>query len=323
MSISRTELQDAARKAFGEHGLAPDADKCWGLMADMGWLGMTVPEQFGGLGLGREAAGVIHMELGRALVPGPAIAQMLAITALTNADAAPNRDDLLDRAMAGEIFAASLNLSLSAVPDADKASHVLVLDKDSIALVALADAKITPRPTWDKSQRLFDIALSDNAPRIVLAEGTAARQLEARLRVQLSFALAADSLGGATAVLEQTIEYLRMRRQFDRPLAMFQALKHRCADLKTRIVAAEALLWAFAANAEDDVVAAGALKAHATQLYADVAEEAIQLHGGIGLTEEHHCHLFFKRALLNLNLGGSTDELEEAMGHRMLLERAV
>lgn len=323
MSITRVELQEAARKAFGEQGLAPDAEKCWVLMVEMGWLSMTVPEEFGGLGLGREAAGVIHMELGRALVPGPAIAQMQSITALTSAETVPNREDLLARALGGELFTASHDLSLSAVPDADRATHALVLQGDALMLAPLKGAEVTQRTTWDPTRRLFDVTLLPSNQHIVLAEGETAHALATKLKAQLLFALAADSIGGAAAVLDLAIDYLKVRRQFDRPLAMFQALKHRCADLQTRIVAAEALLWSCTAHPDEDVVIAGALKAHATQLYADVAEEAIQLHGGIGLTEEHPCHLFFKRAMLNLNLGGHTDQLEEAMGRRMLLEHTA
>lgn len=326
MSITRAELEDAARRAFGEDGLLPDADRSWALMAEMGWFAMTVPEHLGGLGLGREAAAVIHAELGRTLVPGPVIAQMMALTALCAADGLPERDDLLARAMGGEVFTASLVPSPSptstsiAVPDADRAGHMVVIEEDAVSLVSLERAAVTPRPTWDASRRLFDVSPDKAARRLVLAEGAAARALGARLQSQLFMAVAADSLGGAAAILEQTIEYLKVRRQFDRPLAMFQALKHRCADLQTRIMAARALLWSCAAEAGEDAIRAGALKAHAARLYADVAEEAIQLHGGIGLTEEHHSHLFLKRAMLNLSLGGSTDQLEEAAGRQALRE---
>lgn len=321
MSITRAELRDAARKAFGDGGPAANAKKSWGLMSEMGWLAMAVPEQLGGLGLGREAAGVIHVELGRALVPGPAIAQMMVITALCAAQAVPERDVLLARAIGGEMFTTSLAPSpyagsVLATPDADQASHILVMGEDIITLVPLnaPGVSVTPRPTWDQSRRLFDIAFTGAQDGLVLAKGNSAKALRAQLMTQLLFAIAADSVGGAAAILEQTIDYLKVRRQFDRPLAMFQALKHRCADLQTRLVAADALLWTFAAEAGDDVVGAGALKAHAAQLYADVTEEAIQLHGGIGLTEEHHCHLFLKRAMLNLSLGGSGDTWEETAG---------
>lgn len=70
MNMDRSELQDSARKAFGEAGLAPDTHASWTKLTDMGWFMMTVPEAQGGLGMGREAMGVIHYELGRALVPG-------------------------------------------------------------------------------------------------------------------------------------------------------------------------------------------------------------------------------------------------------------
>ncbi|HMO67566.1 MAG TPA: acyl-CoA dehydrogenase family protein [Novosphingobium sp.] len=115
-----------------------------------------------------------------------------------------------------------------------------------------------------------------------------------------------------------TIEYLGMRKQFDRPLAMFQALKHRCADLKTRIVAAEALLWNRANAADATATDLGALKSHAAQVYQLVTEEAIQLHGGIGLTEEYQIHLFMKRALLNAQLCGGTEHWQEKAGRQAL-----
>ena len=101
------------------------------------------------------------------------------------------------------------------------------------------------------------------------------------------------------ALFDMTVEYLQTRRQFGRPLAMFQALKHRCADLKTQIAAAEALFWRLAdegnRTAFDPLVEAGALKSQAAAAYSLVAEEAIQLHGGIGLTAEHP---FFPRELI-------------------------
>jgi alkylation response protein AidB-like acyl-CoA dehydrogenase len=116
-----------------------------------------------------------------------------------------------------------------------------------------------------------------------------------------------------------TIDYLKTRRQFDRPLAMFQALKHRVADLKIAHSAAEALLWNRAIGAPT-LAEIGALKAHCTTAYLRIAEETIQLHGGIGLTQEHPCHLFLKRAFLNCALGGDPDYWEEQAG-RFAMEK--
>jgi alkylation response protein AidB-like acyl-CoA dehydrogenase len=326
MSMTRAELQDSARKAFGEGGLAADADKSWSLIAEMGWLMMAVPEEQGGLGLGREATGVIHTELGRALVPGPAIAQMLVIEALSAADGLAERDDLLARAIGGEVMTASLattgSTRLSCVPDADRASHILVVEPARVTLVPMANVEITPRDTWDKTRRLFDVRLPETPNGLVLAKDDAAAALADRLEAQLLFALAGDSLGGADAILELTIDYLKLRHQFSRPLALFQALKHRVANMKTWLAASDALFWSRATDSSAALVELGALKAHATSVYRIIAEDAVQLHGGIGLTMEHHCHLFLKRAMLNCALGGDNDLWEEQAGRQALTASA-
>lgn len=313
MSMTRSELQDAAAKAF-DGDLTPDAAQSWSLITDMGWLMMAVPEDQGGLGLGREAVGVIHQALGRTLVAGPTIAQMLVIEALSGT----GQDELLGRAMAGEVMTASLSEGLTAVPDADRASHLLFIEPERVALLPMQGLGLTARATWDKTRRLFDVDTGEQQG-IVLAQGEAAVALVDRLSALRSLALAADSLGGADAALRMTIDYLETRRQFDRPLALFQALKHRVADMKTALVAAEALFWARADDPDADAISMGAMKAHAAGVYRLIAEEAIQLHGGIGLTMEHPCHLFLKRATLNAALGGDADHWEEAAGRRMLV----
>ena len=304
MSINRLELQDSARKAFGENGLVPDAARSWTNLSDMGWFVMTVPEAQGGLGMGAEAAAAIHFELGRALVPGPAIAHMLVIEAL----AATGKDELLERAMSGEVMTTDLCHAL----DADTASHILLVSDDRIAIACVAS--VAPQRSWDETRHLFH-AVADNET--VLATGKDAKALAERLRASLLLMLSADSLGGAGAALAMTIDYLKTRRQFDRPLAMFQALKHRVADLKIAHSAAEALLWNRAIGAPT-LGEMGALKAHCTTVYLRIAEEAIQLHGGIGLTQEHPCHLFLKRAFLNCALGGDTDYWEEVAGRAVM-----
>lgn len=304
MSMNRSELQDSARKAFGEAGIVPDADVSWANLSDMGWFMMTVPDAQGGLGMGAEAAGVIHYELGQALVPGPAIAQMLVIEAL----AATGQDKLLERAMGGEVMTTDLCHAV----DADKASQILLVSDERIAIAPVVSAQ--HRVTWDETRRLFDVTTGDAS---VLASGADATAIANRLRSRLLLMLAADSLGGAEAALAMTIDYLKTRRQFDRPLAMFQALKHRVADLKIAHRAAEALLWNRATGAPS-LAKMGALKAHCTTVYVRIAEEAIQLHGGIGLTLEHPCHLFLKRAFLNCALGGSADHWEEMAGRAVM-----
>jgi alkylation response protein AidB-like acyl-CoA dehydrogenase len=211
---------------------------------------------------------------------------------------------------------------LRSVPDADLASHILVWGgKDDVCgLVALDDAKVqrAPRRTWDETRPLFEVKFEGAALTKVLALGEAATDLQRRAEEHMLQGVAADSLGAASALLDLTVEYLQTRRQFERPLAMFQALKHRCADLAAMIAASEALLRRSARGTSseplDAVLSAGLLKSQAASVFHTVAEEAIQLHGGIGLTAEHSCHLFFKRATLNGALAGEGDLHETRAG---------
>lgn len=307
MSMDRSELQDSARKAFGEAGLVPDAKTSWANLAEMGWFMMTVPEAQGGLGMGREALAAIHYELGRTLVPGPAIAQMVVIEALV----ATGQAELLERAMAGEV----VTLCLLNTPEADRAAQCLMIFPDNkIALTPVV--KAVHRSTWDETRRLFEVTPGEITELVAAEDG---RGLAERLQANMLLMISADSLGGADAALGMTIDYLKTRRQFDRPLAMFQALKHRVADLKIALSGAEALLWS-RANNDTTLAQMGALKAHCCAIYKNIAEEAIQLHGGIGLTQEHPCHLFLKRAFLNCALGCDADHWEEMAG-RALMEK--
>ena len=334
MNAELNELRDSARQVLDAEGLAAPEDKTWALARDLGWLLVAVPETQGGLGQGLAGACAFHAEIGRSLCAAPYLPAMLAMEAFVHS----GREDWIERLNASGFVTAPLvdsaltiangqtiSGSASAVLSADRASHVLVgsEDGDCVALVALQQPAIVARhrQTWDTTRRLFDLHFDQVAldPALVLARGDDARALIRRLATHRDFALAADAVGGAAAALEMTVEYLKTRRQFGRPLALFQALKHRCADLKARVAAAEALLADSLARVGSDVHGAGAellgktAKSFAVAAYAAVAEEMLQLHGGIGMTAEHVCHLFLKRALLDEQLGRlSSDELDIA-----------
>ncbi len=331
--IELSELRDSVQKAFPANKLSPPRDEAWKLAAEMGWLMISLSEGQGGLGLGREAATAIHFELGRVLSCAPLIPALLGLEAIAASETLTDRDGWIARICGGEYVPLNmlpgtvsgdgqLNGRLSGFFEADMASHVLAGMPGRYVLIPLGAPGVTlrERPIWDKSRRLFDVELSGFAPdpSLVVAEGEAAKLLHDRISPLAQLAIAGDSLGGATACLDMTVENLKTRRQFDRPLAMFQALKHRCANLKTQIGAAEALLWSRAADATASTTDLGAAKALASDVFRMVAEEAIQLHGGIGLTDEHSCHLFLKRAMLNLQLCGSLDHWREAAGRQAL-----
>lgn len=142
-----------------------------------------------------------------------------------------------------------------------------------------------------------------------------------RLRRHLALAIAADCVGGARAIAAQTLGYLKERHQFGRPLASFQALKHRVADLYVAIVEAElALEHAVEAASLDTASAsmwAALAKAAASDAYFFVASDCVQLHGGVGFTWQFDCHLFLKRALLNRQLAGDNDALRDWAASRL------
>lgn len=332
--IERQELHDSAAKAFPADALKPDREESWKLVTEMGWLMLSLSEDAGGLGLGRDAAAAIHYEHGKALGTAPLIPAMATAAAFGEATELADQAGWIERVTTGEFVTTNLragNLTgddgtlsgtLPAVPDADMASHVLLANPGRAGLVPLnaPGVTVTERKLWDQSRRLFDVTLDRYTldPALVMASGDAAEVLTRRLKGDMILALAADSLGGANTILDLTVEYLNARKQFDRPLGMFQALQHRCADLKVLIGAAEALLWSRAVRPEATMVEIGGLKAHAAEVYRWVCEEAIQLHGGVGLTEEFYCHLFMKRANLNVQIGGEADMWREMVGRDAL-----
>ncbi|PTU30127.1 acyl-CoA dehydrogenase family protein [Stenotrophobium rhamnosiphilum] len=329
------ELRDSARQVLSGLGLAVNEEKVWPIVTDLGWLLVGVPETLGGLEQGVTGSCAFHAELGRSLAAAPYAAATIAIDAICHSTLA-NQQSLIERFATGEIVTASLAESavaiasnkvtgtMTAVPSADKASHVLVCVENSelVALLSLNQpgVEITARQTWDTTRRLFDVRFADVAldETLTLASGADAKTLSSRISTLRDFALAADAVGGAEALLEMTVEYLKTRKQFGRPLALFQALKHRCADLKMLISSAEALLndsLSRVGNQLDgaQAVAMGkAAKYLACSVYARVAEESLQLHGGIGMTSEYPCHLYLKRALLNEHLGSGNYELDIA-----------
>jgi alkylation response protein AidB-like acyl-CoA dehydrogenase len=346
MNDDLAELQESARRVLGGSGLAAAEEKTWPLLVELGWLLASVPEPLGGLGQGAPGLCVLLAEMGRRLAAVPCLPAMLAIDAVCQSELT-DRESWVERLTAGDYVAVPLAESsiclerassgksrltglASAVQSADRASHALIWtsDADCVALVPLGEpgVEISERPTWDTTRRMFDLRFTgtDLDARHVLAQGPAARIVSRRIATLRDFALAADSLGGAAALLELTVEHLQTRRQFGRPLALFQALKHRCADLKTITSAAEALLFDSLGRLGEQIGDAEAetkgktAKYLACSAYSRVAEEALQLHGGIGMASEHPCHLFLKRALLNEQLGRREDCYELEIADRLL-----
>lgn len=346
MNAELAELQDAARQVLDAAGLAAEESQSWPLVLELGWLLVALPEAQGGLGQGLAGACALLTETGRGLCAAPYLPALLAVDAV-GASGLPQRADWLERLTTRELATAPLSEAslqftgsdregwrvdghAAAVPSADRADHVLACAADGavVALLPLPESRAVPceRPGWDRTRRLFDLRFEQLpvGPERVLAHGAPAVALCRRIATFRDFAVAADAIGGAAALLEATIDYLGTRRQFGRPLALFQALKHRCADLKVQISAAQALMLDGIEQADraidgvDAALRGRAAKSLACAAYARVAEEALQLHGGIGMTAEHPCHLFLKRALLNEQLGRNAELDAQALAGAFL-----
>lgn len=326
MSVEISELQDSVRQVVEAGGLASDENSLWSQLVELGWLLVAIPEDLGGLESGLAGACAVHRELGRGLATVAYLPAMLVLDTLCAADFA-EREQWLEQVITGQPVTTSLadcsvtldhgqlRGSASALQSADQASHALIWtdDQQLLVLLALEQQGVTciERPTWDQTRRLFDLQLDalKLEDQQVLAQGDQAQALIRRLLTVRDFSQAAEANGAADALLSMTVEYLQTRVQFRRPLAMFQALKHRCADLKAAIAAADALLQDALQRSDQQLDSGEAeLKAKAARWLAAatfrrVAEEGLQLHGGIGMADEHPCHLFLKRALLTEQLG--------------------
>jgi alkylation response protein AidB-like acyl-CoA dehydrogenase len=295
-------------------------DGLWkALAAEMGLAGLLVPEERGGAGASAREAAVVMEELGRAVAPVPFLTSaVIATTVLLDAEA-----DLLAALAAGERTAA-LAVPLSTAPDgalpaarADAGGRltgaitsvagaleadvllVVATTGDGVAVYAVpaSAAGIVPVVSLDMTRQLADVTFDGVAGELVVADGEPAvrRALQAGTAL-----LASEQLGVARWCLDTTVAYLNDRRQFGRVVGSFQALKHRLADLYTGVESANAAARyaaaALAAGDPDAPVATAVAQAFCGDLAVTAAEEAVQLHGGIGMTWEHPAHLYLKRA---------------------------
>jgi alkylation response protein AidB-like acyl-CoA dehydrogenase len=183
--------------------------------------------------------------------------------------------------------------------DAASADHVLVaIDEQRLAVVA-GDADgldVTALATVDATRSTSEVRLDGVAPEIVYEDAAAAvgDMLEAG-----RIALAADSLGACEAMIEQAVAYAQTRKQFDRPIGSFQAVKHMCAEMIAELEPARSLLW-YAAHGFDTLpdeapLMACHVLAHISEIGREIASVSTQVHGGIGWTDEQNLHFWFKR----------------------------
>ena len=307
-------------------------DKLWQRGAELGWIGLAVPEEQDGADQGLVELCLVAEEIGRAAAPGPFIDSALIALAL----ARWGRPELVPALAGGELKASwahhgsvtgsydSDDLVLSgratAVQAAAAADWLLVtVGTDQgrrLVLVERGRTSVELRRTLDETRRWYDVVL--DGLRVRVADVVSADEAEIGWLADAAAVLtAADSLGAGERLLALTVSYVKVREQFGRPLGSFQSVKHKAADMLTTLKGARAATYyaamALDAGATGATVAASAAKAFTTDGVAALAGQALQTHGGIGFTWEHDLHLYLRRAKVNQMLYGTAAEHYERL----------
>lgn len=291
----------------------------WAEMAAMGWAGVIVPEEFGGAGLGYVALGAVLEEAGRTLVASPLHSSALAgASALVLAGSDAQKQEWLPKIASGEVIAAlavderahhapaksqlkfeagKLSGEKKYVADGHIAQLFIVVGADALYLVKGDASGLTRRELVTADSRgAADLTFVGVAAEKMSGGAEVAEAILDRARI----GLAAEMLGQASEAFEITSEYLKTRKQFGQVIGGFQALQHRAAKLFTDIELTRscvlAALDALDRNAPDIAEYASLAKARASETLHLASNEMVQLHGGIGMTDEHDAGLYLKRA---------------------------
>ncbi|HHZ84455.1 MAG TPA: acyl-CoA dehydrogenase [Gammaproteobacteria bacterium] len=311
-------------------------ESLWRSVVEMGWTATTIPEEFDGLGLGYLELCVIAEELGRSLAPTPFSSSVyLATEALINQGSKEQHQKYLPKLAAGEIVGTlahtettnspspeNLNCELSnnklngikiAVTDGDVANFAVVSakegDKVVLGLVDLASkgVEITSQNTLDPSRSHASIKFKDADAEILGSsqDGWVALQ---EILDHAAVLFAFEQLGGAEACMDMAKEYAMGRFAFGRPIASFQAIKHKIADMYIAVELARSNCyfgaWALSTNAPELATAAATARVSASKAFHECSKENIQTHGGMGFTWEFDCHLYYRRCRqLAANIG--------------------
>lgn len=322
---------------------APHDLAAWKALTDgMGLAGLLVPEAQGGQGATHREVAVVLEELGRAVAPVPYLTS--AVVATEALLASDDADDLLAELASGRRIGAltvALNVAaggaykvvrhengvlhgeLTGIADAAVADVLLVPADDGGLYAVDAEAvTVTPQVSLDLTRPVATVTLNGVAGRLL---GDAEPAVRRALRAGAGL-LASEQLGLAEWTLTETVRYLKERKQFNRPVGGFQALKHRLAQLWLEVVslraaarnAADAL--ASGEYAEEVAVAVAVAQAYAASVAVHAAEEAVQLHAGIGMTWEHPAHLYLKRAKADSIAYGTAGVHREALAELVDLQ---
>jgi alkylation response protein AidB-like acyl-CoA dehydrogenase len=311
-----------------------ESEAMWKEMAQLGWLGLALPEAHGGSALGMVETALLLEELGRASYPGPYLPTALVAHAINEGGTEAQKTRWLPAIAAGGARAsvALLDGELSWAPDAIATraekrggGYTLSGTKPFVAWAHVADVALVPARTgdgltlflvdprasgvthtpvtgMDLATRWVNLTLDGvavGADAVLGPAGQGRALLDAVVR-RGAVGAAAEMLGAARRCLDMAVDYAKVREQFGQPIGSFQAIRHKCAEMLLEVENSHAAVyyaaWALDAQADDAALAASVAKAYVGDASRKVCGEAIQVHGGIGFTWEYDLHLYFKRA---------------------------
>jgi alkylation response protein AidB-like acyl-CoA dehydrogenase len=302
-------------------------DDVWQQVVDLGWTGVLVPEACGGLGLGLVDLVVLLEEMGRSLFPGPffssAVFATLAARSLglddrlaslaagtTRGTVALDEEghgDVVDRVRTRASRKTGrwrLSGEKPVVLDGHTADWVLVVARTQVGLgtFVIEAPRAELVPTWDFTRKVARLSLDDTPAEPVGPEGDHTAMWR-RIVDDTCVALCAELVGSMETAQSLAVEYAKVRVQFDRPIATFQVIKHKAADMLHRIelsrVGTHYAAWASDVDDLARAEAAAMAKAYVPESANYVAGECIQIHGGVGFTWDCDAHLHYRRAKQN------------------------
>jgi alkylation response protein AidB-like acyl-CoA dehydrogenase len=313
----------------------PNDRALWTALAELGVTGILIPESLGGSDLKLLDAALVAQAIGHAVAPTAFLStSVIAPIALRDLDRSTT-DPWLTGIASGELQVGVAFMELISVRegaglrledgalhgksmmalDACRADLILVaIDEDKLAMVdrGAQGVAVNRLSTTDATRCTAELLLNGARPLAIFEGARSAidRSLDAGRIV-----LAADILGACESMIEQSVRYANQRKQFDRLIGSFQAVKHMCSEMIAELEPARSMLWyaahSFDAMPEETPLLSSLLLSHLSEIGREIASVSTQVHGGIGWTDDQNLHFWFKRIGLGRHLLGGPERLRE------------
>jgi alkylation response protein AidB-like acyl-CoA dehydrogenase len=328
----------------------------WRAMADQGWTGLIIPEEFGGLGLSLVDLIAVSEEMGRACLPGPFLSTLWAAALIDRAGGDGQRKQYLEPIAAGDMKATVALLEEDAdwnpesvqlraekegkgfrlrgrkefVTDAEVADLIICVARGNDGLVlapvekGAKGMKIAATPGVDATRKLYSVEFEDVvAPEAdALAFNTRTLDAVESATATAVVALCAEMLGGMQWTLENAVEYAKTRQQFGKPIGVYQAVQHQLADMFLMTEGARSATyyaaWAVSENDPSAKLAVSVAKACCSDAAREVGNRGAQVHGGIGFTWEHNLQVYYKRAKASEIMFGDANYHREEIARKVV-----